>query len=209
MSGNMPATIADNMTDDSVICSECGKAVDREKACIIDKEPVCLTCMYGEAKPIEIYPIGTVRTGLQNHSIDHLPAGAKDVSRIDLLPSQNRFMYKLNEEAFLTIVYCLHKAKPVKSVFHRGLDGKKVGVFASRTPNRPSRIAIQEVKLLKIKGNTLYVEDLDALDGSPVLDIKLGMRRLTRWWKELRNLACQNRLVKIFLDFDPGIIKNK
>ncbi|MCK5380760.1 MAG: SAM-dependent methyltransferase, partial [Candidatus Latescibacteria bacterium] len=78
-------------------------------------------------------------------------------------------MYKLEEEQFLTIVYYLHKARTVKSVFRRGLDGKKVGVFASRTPDRLSGIAIQEVTLVKIEGMTLYVEGLDAIHGSPVL----------------------------------------
>lgn len=38
MSGNMPATISEKMTDDMLICSECGKAVDRVKTCIIDEE---------------------------------------------------------------------------------------------------------------------------------------------------------------------------
>ncbi|MEA3475105.1 MAG: TrmO family methyltransferase, partial [Candidatus Cloacimonadota bacterium] len=50
---------------------------------------------------------------------------------------------------------------------------KRVGVFASRTPHRLSKIAIQDVRLIKIEGTTLYVEGLDAIDGSPVLDIKM------------------------------------
>ena len=77
-------------------------------------------------------------------------------------------------------MYYLHQAKPVRSVFRRGLDGKEVGVFASRTPDRLSRIAIQEVALVKIEGTTLYVEGLDAIHGSPVLDIKLGWKALDR-----------------------------
>ena len=166
------------MNTGRLICSECGKTVDREKTCIIDDNPVCLSCIYGEAKPFEIYPIGKVRKDFQNHEIESLPAETKDISCIDLLPSQKRFMYRLSEETFLTIVYYLHDVKHVRTVFHRRLDGKKVGVFASRTPNRLSKIAIQEVKLLRIEGNTLYVKDLDAFDGSPVLDIKLGLRNL-------------------------------
>ncbi|MBW2331488.1 MAG: SAM-dependent methyltransferase [Deltaproteobacteria bacterium] len=39
-----------------------------------------------------------------------------------------------------------------------------------------SKIAVSDVKLLKIEGHTLYVEGLDAIAGSPVLDIKLGLR---------------------------------
>jgi tRNA (Thr-GGU) A37 N-methylase len=53
------------------------------------------------------------------------------------------------------------------------MDGKKVGVFASRSPDRLSRIGIQDVRLVRIEGTTLVVEGMDAINGTPVLDIKL------------------------------------
>ena len=99
--------------------------------------------------------------------------GKDEISRIELFESQKPFLYKLEEEQIITIVYYLHETNSIKSVFNRGLDGKKVGVFASRTPYRLSKIGIQDVKLLKIEGVTLCVEGLDAVDGTPVLDIKM------------------------------------
>jgi tRNA (Thr-GGU) A37 N-methylase len=154
-------------------CTECGKTVEREEMFSIDGRPVCLTCIYGRTKPFEIYPIGKVRNDLRRGNKDFELKGAKGISCIDLIPSQERFMYKLEEEKFLTIVYYFHKTKSVKSIFNRGIDGKEVGVFASRTPFRLSRIGIQDVKLVTVEGTTLYVEGLDAINGSPVLDIKL------------------------------------
>jgi len=62
---------------------------------------------------------------------------------------------KLEDERNLTIVYYLHKSRSVKARFKRGLDGKEVGVFASRTPDRLSRIGIQDVRLVKVEGTTL------------------------------------------------------
>jgi len=47
-----------------------------------------------------------------------------------------------------------------------------VGVFASRSPYRPNPLGHKVARLLEIRGNTLKVEGLDALDGTPVLDIK-------------------------------------
>ncbi len=47
-----------------------------------------------------------------------------------------------------------------------------VGRFATRSPNRPNRIAKTTVRLLRRQDNILRVEGLDALDGSPVIDIK-------------------------------------
>ena len=85
-------------------------------------------------------------------------------------------MYKLEEEKFLTIVYYFHKNKPPRSKFRRRYDSKEVGVFASRSPDRLSRIAVTDVKLIKIEGMTLFVTGLDAIDGTPVLDIKMSLR---------------------------------
>ena len=46
------------------------------------------------------------------------------------------------------------------------------GLFATRTPNRPSRIGKTTVRLINRQGNILKVKGLDALDGTPVIDIK-------------------------------------
>jgi tRNA (Thr-GGU) A37 N-methylase len=130
--------------------------------------------MYGDIEPVEIYPIGVVKNNLIRSPTGFGVVGDKKLSRIILFPAQKIFMYKLEDEKYITIIYYLHKSGPVKSVFNRGLDGKLVGIFASRTPDRLSRIAIQDVVLIKIEDTTLYVEGLDAINGSPVLDIKLG-----------------------------------
>ena len=155
------------------ICSECGRSVEEAHVFDIDRAAVCATCLYGDAKPFNIYPIGTVRNKVcRNHS-GFGTKGSGHMSRIVLFPSQKRFMYKLEEEQYLTVVYYLHKARAVTSVFHRGLDGKRTGLFATRTPDRLSRIGIQDVTLTRIEETSLFVEGLDAVDGTPVLDIKL------------------------------------
>jgi tRNA (Thr-GGU) A37 N-methylase len=86
-------------------------------------------------------------------------------------------MFKLEEEEHLTVVYYLHKARAARTRFNRGVDGKEVGIFASRTPDRPSRIGIQDVRLVRLDGTALTVEGLDAIDGTPVLDIKMRRHR--------------------------------
>ena len=154
-------------------CSRCGSECGEKTVCIIDGKPVCLGCLYGGAEPFEIYPIGVVRNGLRRAGEGFGTCGEEGVSRIELLGSQKPFMYKLDDEKYITVVYYLHETTSVRSVFNRGLDGKKVGVFASRTPHRPSKIAIQDVRLLKMDDTTLFVEGLDAVNGSPVLDIKM------------------------------------
>jgi tRNA-Thr(GGU) m(6)t(6)A37 methyltransferase TsaA len=51
-------------------------------------------------------------------------------------------------------------------------DMQAVGVFAQRTKYRPNPLGITAVQLLGIEGNIVKVRGLDALDGTPVLDIK-------------------------------------
>jgi formylmethanofuran dehydrogenase subunit E len=88
-------------------------------------------------------------------------------------------MYKLEEEEYLTIVFYFHKHKPPRTKFKRKTDLKEVGIFASRSPDRLSRIAVTDVKLNKIERMTLFVSGLDAINGTPVLDIKTSLRDKT------------------------------
>ena len=154
-------------------CLRCYRKTRQDKICIIDDNSVCAICLYGKTKPFKIYPIGVVKNELTRAKKGFGTAGKEGMSRIELFESQRPFLYKLEEEKNITIVYYLHKAASIKSIFNRGLDGKRVGVFASRTPYRLSKIGIQDVRLLKIQGVTLYVEGLDAIDNTPVLDIKM------------------------------------
>lgn len=69
----------------------------------------------------------------------------------------------------------------------------KVGIFAQRGKNRPNRIGLCTVRILERRGPTLVVSGLDAIDGSPVIDIKPVMREFEpqgtleqpRWATEL------------------------
>ena len=87
-------------------------------------------------------------------------------------------MYKLEEEERIIIIYYLHQSTSacIDSIFKRGRkgNGKEVGVFASHSPHRTSRIAVSEIILVKISGTSIYVKGLDAFLVSPVLDINGG-----------------------------------
>ena len=51
-------------------------------------------------------------------------------------------------------------------------ERKKRGLFATRSPHRPNNIGLTAVRLVGVEGFTLHVEEIDLLDGTPVLDIK-------------------------------------
>jgi tRNA-Thr(GGU) m(6)t(6)A37 methyltransferase TsaA len=50
------------------------------------------------------------------------------------------------------------------------------GVFATRSPDRPNPIGLHEVRVLAVEGNRLHVEPLEAVDGTPVVDVKPVLR---------------------------------
>jgi len=160
-------------------CSECGWESEKLSMRFIDNKPVCLNCLYGNVDPVSIWPIGFVGND-KKRSREAFGTTGGDVSRIRLSPGMARFMKGLAEETHLTIVWQLHESRPIKSVFRRGWDSKKVGPFASRTPDRLAPIAVTDVELLEVKGTTLTVRGLDAVDGTPVLDIKVATESLRR-----------------------------
>ena len=156
-----------------ILCSECGAKPLKKDLFLIDKKSVCRSCLFGDTSPIQIYPIGFVSNRQKRAKKGFGLQQKSRRSKIKLLPSQKRFLYKLEDETRITIVYHLHKSRVVRSRFKRGLDGKEVGVFASRTPDRLSKIGIQDVRLIGVKETTLTVEGLDAINGTPILDIKM------------------------------------
>ena len=149
-------------------CSECKRKITDDNYFIVDDLPVCYECLYGQIEPLAIYPIGQVSQ-----------VNSDGISRIDLFPYQCKFMYKLEEEEWISIIYYLHQTYHIRTIFNRGRGGigKEVGVFASRTPHRTSRIAVSNVELVKISDTHIYVKGLDAFEGSPVLDIKAAKKK--------------------------------
>lgn len=161
-----------------VKCSSCNQDLKQAEIERIDDQIVCHECLYESNRPYGIYPIGFIENDLNLSENFGLQGDPKQISKIQLFQSQEPFLYKLEEETRILVVYYFHIQRPIQSRFKRGLDQKEVGIFASRTPDRLSRIGITEVELIKIIGTTLYVKGLDAVNESPVLDIKLGRNPL-------------------------------
>jgi tRNA-Thr(GGU) m(6)t(6)A37 methyltransferase TsaA len=72
----------------------------------------------------------------------------------------------------LTLIYYMHRVtrKGLNSVPF--MDDEPHGVFATRSPLRPNHIGMSIVRLMGVRGNTLDIQDLDIVDGTPLLDIK-------------------------------------
>ena len=96
-------------------------------------------------------------------------------SDIVLDSSLTEALDNLDEFSHIIVIYWMHQSRgPAPTKVHpKGrLKLPLVGVFASRSPNRPNPVGKATVRLLQRQGNILIVEGLDAIDGTPVIDIK-------------------------------------
>jgi tRNA-Thr(GGU) m(6)t(6)A37 methyltransferase TsaA len=119
---------------------------------------------------IEMIPVGYVEN-------DYLePVYNEEVySKVSKIVLKKEFtdgLYRIEDFEKLYILFYFSKSKGYKLIHRRRYDGEISGVFASRSPYRPNGIGLTIVELLKVEGNVLHVKGLDAINGTPVLDIK-------------------------------------
>lgn len=125
---------------------------------------------------IEFTPIGYVEN-------DYLEPEYKEevyqkVSKIILRKDLADGLYRVEELEKLYILFYFSKSEGYKLIHRRRYDGEMSGVFASRSPFRPNGIGLTIVELLKVEGSVLHVKGLDAINGTPVLDIKPYIKEL-------------------------------
>jgi len=81
----------------------------------------------------------------------------------------------IEEFSHVIVIFYFHRSQPPAALrIHpaRREELPLVGLFATRSPARPNPIGVTTVRLLERRGNVLRVQGLDAIDGTPVLDIK-------------------------------------
>lgn len=96
------------------------------------------------------------------------------ISTIRVLEEYVEGLYRLEQYERLNIIYVFDRAEGYRLVIHpRGdVTRPERGIFATRSPYRPNPIGLSVVRIVNVEGNVLTVRDLDAIDGTPVLDIK-------------------------------------
>ncbi|MCP8317906.1 MAG: tRNA (N6-threonylcarbamoyladenosine(37)-N6)-methyltransferase TrmO [archaeon] len=145
-------------------------------------------------KEFGLKPIGYVRTDADE---DQIKKDRKNViSEIIISEELTEALDGIEDFSHLFIIFYMHKAFTERinlKVHPRGrLDLPLVGVFATRSPYRPNPIGLTLVELIKRKGNKIKVRGLDAINGTPIIDIKpydpldLAMKaRVPEWWMKL------------------------
>ena len=115
--------------------------------------------------------IGYVRNEFDRPEKDQTDAIMRAVSEIEVLEEYADGLLKIENYRELDILFYFDRAKSydLQTITHSG-DFR--GVFACRSPRRPSPVGLTRVVLLERNGNILKVAGLDALNNTPVIDIK-------------------------------------
>jgi len=122
-----------------------------------------------------VRPIGHVHSAYyQTEDVAHTHIGwTADTSQIHLLPRYAKALGGLQGYSHIIVLFWVHKAKDWKMPkYHQ--KPPHVKLFATRMPVRPNSIGMSVVELLDFSADTgqITIKGLDALDGTPVLDIK-------------------------------------
>jgi tRNA-Thr(GGU) m(6)t(6)A37 methyltransferase TsaA len=123
---------------------------------------------------ITFKPIGVIHTPFPEPAgVPLQPVGAAGIEgRIELLPEYAEGLAGIEGFSHLILIYHLHRASGFDLTVTPFLDTERHGIFATRSPRRPNGIGISVVRLLRVEGPTLYIEEVDMVDDTPLLDIK-------------------------------------
>jgi len=101
------------------------------------------------------------------------PTGARDVEgSIEVFPEYAAGLADLAGFSHIILLYHFHLSKKFSLKVKPFLDNQKRGLFATRAPSRPNPIGLSVVRLMGITERNLRVQDIDVIDGTPLLDIK-------------------------------------
>jgi tRNA-Thr(GGU) m(6)t(6)A37 methyltransferase TsaA len=126
-----------------------------------------------------LHPIGIIESNITSRAKAPKQGyeGAPD-AWIDIDSNFTDAMRGLEQGDDIILITWLHQSKrDVLQVHPRGdINNPLTGVFTTRSPDRPNPLGLHRVKVLQIKGNKLKVGPLEAIDGTPVIDIKPVLR---------------------------------
>ena len=119
-------------------------------------------------------PIGVIHSSFKDiKGMPIQPAGAKGVQgTVEINPEYVDGLQDLEGFSHIMLIYHFHLSKDYSLKVKPFMDENLRGVFATRAPKRPNPIGISVVRLVRVEGNILCIENIDIVDGTPLLDIK-------------------------------------
>ncbi len=151
---------------------------------------------------IEFEAIGIIHTPFpEPKGIPIQPAGGVGVkATIEIFPDYRDGLADLDGFSHIILLYHLHKSEGYRLRVVPFMDTAERGLFATRAPKRPNPIGLSVVQLDKIEDGVLHIQNVDIVDGTPLLDIKPYVPEFdyqsdirTGWLEEARKRVSDRR----------------
>ncbi|MBN2042415.1 MAG: tRNA (N6-threonylcarbamoyladenosine(37)-N6)-methyltransferase TrmO [Candidatus Aenigmarchaeota archaeon] len=127
---------------------------------------------------MKLKPIGVIHSPYK--SLSEAPFQGKGISRIEIFQDYLEGLKDIETFSHLHVFYWMDKSEGFSLSVKTPWDPDSHGLFSTRTPNRPNPIGYSVAMLVRREGNVLVVEGLDAIEGTPVIDIKPYVPKIDR-----------------------------
>ncbi len=129
---------------------------------------------------IKFEQIGTIHSPYTKlHDMPIQPSAARGVKgQVEVYEKYLPALSDLDGFSHIYLLYHFHLAKPYQLKVIPFLDDQERGLFSTRAPKRPNPIGLSVVKLIRVEEHILHIENIDVIDGTPLLDIKPYVREM-------------------------------
>ena len=123
---------------------------------------------------IKYKPIGIIHSSFKEPKGTPIqPTAAKGIDgTVEVFPEYVEGLKDVGGFSHIILIYHFHLSKRASLKVRPYMDSEVHGVFAMRGPGRPNPVGISVVRLVRIEENILHIQDVDVVDGTPLLDIK-------------------------------------
>ena len=123
---------------------------------------------------IRYKPIGVIHSPFKDvQGMPIQPTGAMGIAgTIEIEPEYCDGLKDIEGFSHIVLIYHFHLSDGYSLLVKPFMDDSLRGVFSTRAPRRPNPVGISLVRLVKVEGSTLHIENVDIVDGTPLLDIK-------------------------------------
>jgi len=126
-----------------------------------------------EDRRLELKPIGIIHSPYKDRGeAPYQGRRSKKTSRIEVFKEFEEGLQDIEGFSHMIVIYWLHKSEGYHLLVKTPWDDIRHGLFTTRSPHRPCPLALTVVELVARERNIVKVRGLDAIDGSPLLDIK-------------------------------------
>jgi tRNA-Thr(GGU) m(6)t(6)A37 methyltransferase TsaA len=122
---------------------------------------------------LELTPIGIIHSLYKNmEDVPHQGYKSGELSQIEVFKEFEEGLKDIEGFSHIVVIYWFHKSQGYRLLVKTPWDESLHGLFTTRSPHRPCPLGLTVAELVAKEKNVLKVKGLDAIDGTPLLDIK-------------------------------------